>query len=125
MNGLNPLQMLLQSQQQGQFNAARAGMPGTGYGQNMSMAPQPSMSPVSPVPPVTPPQPGGKDTDAVLAILASLDPSIFDAPDAPQAQVINPGGNVITPAPMGKQQSMTQGILGMMQMLQGGKGGAT
>ena len=51
MNGLNPLQMLLQSQQQGQFNAARAGMPGTGYGQNMSMAPQPSMSPVSPVPP--------------------------------------------------------------------------
>lgn len=47
-SGANPLQ---QSQMQAQFNAARAGLPQSGFGPNMSMATSPieAHSPVTPV----------------------------------------------------------------------------
>lgn len=61
----------------------------------------------------------GFSPEQLMSALHQADPTLFDAPDAPDPVVFN-GNNVMMPgaAPQGK--SMTQGIMGLMQAMQMG-----
>ena len=59
----------------------------------------------------------GMDPMQIMQAIYSADPSVFDAPDAPDPSIFNNAGNVLTAKPSGQQQSMTGSLMNMINIL--------
>lgn len=60
---------------------------------------------------------GPSNMSQIMSAIASIDPSVFDAPDAPQAQVM--GGNTLAPAQMAPMQSMSSQVGALTDTIKG------
>jgi len=59
----------------------------------------------------------GMDPMQIMQAIYKSDPSVFEAPDAPDPTIFNNSGNVLMASPSGQQQSVTGSLMNMLNIL--------